>query len=171
MMARVFLGLGSNLGNRLLSLRSAVSGVANLPGTRVLRASSIYETEPYGEKEQPDFLNAVIEIETTLPAENLHRMLKEIEHEAGRIKRTKWGPREIDIDILFFGTQQIRTAALTLPHPGVEQRRFVLEPLAELSREFTDPETNMTVSEMLQRCTDRSSVRKYPEELILTEET
>jgi len=169
-MARVFLGLGSNLGNRLLSLRSAVSGVANLPGTRVLKASSVYETEPYGVKEQPEFLNAVLEIETKLDVDDLHRRLKAIEHEAGRIERTKWGPRELDIDILFFESQQVRTAALTIPHPGVGQRRFVLEPLAELSREFTDPETNMTVSEMLQRCTDRSSVRKYSEELIVTEE-
>lgn len=169
-MARAFLGLGSNLGNRLLSLRSAVSSVASLPGTSVLRASSIYETEPYGVKEQPDFLNAVIEIETTLAAEGLHRMLKAIEHEAGRIERTKWGPREIDIDILFFGSQQIHTAVLTVPHPGVGQRRFVLEPMAELSSDFTDPGTNMTISEILGRCSDRSSVRKYSEKLIVTEE-
>ena len=139
MMARVFLGLGSNLGDRLSALRSAFGRVAALAGTHISRASGIYETEPYGVKEQPDFLNAVIEIETSLPIEDLHRNLKAIEREVGRVERQKWGPREIDIDLLFFESERLKTDTLTVPHPGNTQRRFVLEPLAELSPPFFYP--------------------------------
>ncbi len=170
-MARVFLGLGSNLGDRLASLRSACRRIDSLAGTHVIHASSIYETEPFGVKEQPDFLNAVIEIETSLTAANLHKKLKEIEREAGRIERQKWGPRELDIDILYFASQKLRTERLTIPHPGNEQRRFVLEPLAELSPGFTDPQSGLTISAMLERCGDHGSVRKYAEELIMGEES
>ncbi|HLE31535.1 MAG TPA: 2-amino-4-hydroxy-6-hydroxymethyldihydropteridine diphosphokinase [Bacteroidota bacterium] len=171
-MSRAFLGLGSNLGDRLASLRSACGQIDSFEGTHIVRASSIYETEPFGIKEQPDFLNAVIEIDTSMAAADLHRGLKGIERDAGRIQRQKWGPREIDIDILYFGLQKIHTEALTIPHPGNEQRRFILEPLAELSPEFVDPESGLTVSIMLERCSDHCSVRKYSsEELIMGEES
>jgi len=170
MMELAFLGLGSNLGNRLVSLRSAVDRIAGLNNTRIANVSSVYETEPYGVKDQPDFLNAVIGIETDLSVEELQRHLKSIEQEAGRIRRAKWGPREIDIDILFFGSRRIEGGILTVPHPGVAERRFVLEPLAEVSPDFIHPVTQMTVSELLHHCPDRSEVRKCTEPLIMAEE-
>lgn len=170
-MARAFLGLGSNLGDRLASLRTASARIDSLEGTHIVKASSVYVTEPFGVKEQPDFLNAVLEIDTSLSASDLHRVLKDIEHDAGRVARQKWGPRELDIDILYFGSQKIRTEALTIPHPGNELRRFVLEPLAELSPDLVDPVSGLTVSAMLEQCSDNGSVRKYSEELIMGEES
>lgn len=170
MMARAFLGLGSNLGDRLASLHSACQRIAALKGTHIVKGSKVYETEPFGVREQPDFLNAVVEIETTLSVEDLHRRLKEIESEMGRVERQKWGPREIDIDLLFFDSQRICTEMLTIPHPGNGKRRFVLEPLAEISPEYVDPETGLTISKLLRRCSDNGSVRTYSEALTLKEE-
>lgn len=170
-MARAFLGLGSNLGDRMLRLRTASKQIGALAGTHIRRVSKVYETEPFGVREQPDFLNAVIEIETTMAVDELHRKLKGIEREMGRVGRQKWGPREIDIDLLFFGSLKIRTESLAVPHPGNGQRRFVLEPLAEISPEFVDPESGQTVSTLLQRCTDHGSVRQYSEALTVPEES
>jgi len=170
-MARAFLGLGSNLGDRLALLRSASKRIGSLVGTHIVKVSGVYETEPFGVREQPDFLNAVLEIETTLRVEELHGKLKGIEREMGRVERQKWGPREIDIDLLFFDSLRIRTGALAVPHPGNGQRRFVLEPLAEISPEFLDPESGLTVSMLLEKCSDHGSVRKYSEVLTVPEES
>ena len=142
---RVFLGVGSNVGRRGDRLRRAARAIAALPGTRVRRASSIYETSPVGPR-QADYLNAVLEIATNLPPGELLRALKSLERALGRRPRGRWRPREIDIDILFYGCRRVRAPGLTVPHPRWGERRFVLDPLAEIAPRFRDPATGRTVT-------------------------
>jgi 2-amino-4-hydroxy-6-hydroxymethyldihydropteridine diphosphokinase len=147
-MQRVYLALGSNLGDRAAHLRDALHGL-NAAGVRVLRVSSVYETEPQDFRIQPWFLNVVAECETALfPAQLLGR-IQALERELGRRRGTLKGPRVIDIDILFYGRQRIRTRRLVVPHPRLARRRFVLEPLAELDPTLPHPATGATVREML----------------------
>jgi 2-amino-4-hydroxy-6-hydroxymethyldihydropteridine diphosphokinase len=128
-----YLGLGSNEGDRLASLRAARDALERA-GVRVLAASSVYETEPQGEiTQQPDFLNACLRIETELDPEELLAAAKEVERELGRVPGgPRHGPRPIDVDVLLLGSLEHSSDALTLPHPEVRSRRFVLEPLLEL---------------------------------------
>jgi len=159
MKTRTFLGLGSNLGNREEYLSEAVRQISALPETELIRCSDVYETEPVGDKEQGDFLNAVVEIATGLAAEELHHRLKELELRLGRTERRRWGPREIDIDILYFGSSIVKTDDLRLPHPERSRRKFVLEPLSAIAPDFIDPENGMSIRQMLQACQDRAGVR------------
>ena len=165
---RAFLGLGSNLGNREEYLSEAVKHISALPETELIQCSNIYETEPVGDTEQGDFLNAAVEIATGLVPEQLHHALKELEQQLGRRERRRWGPREIDIDILYYGSSIVRTDELNLPHPERSRRKFVLEPLSAIAPEFIDPETGMSVRQMLQRCEDRASVRNNHRNLFAT---
>jgi 2-amino-4-hydroxy-6-hydroxymethyldihydropteridine diphosphokinase len=125
-----------------------------------LRRSSCYETAAWGIEEQPDFLNQVLEIETTMDPASLLDTLLEIEREMGRIRGEKFGPRTIDLDILFYGDMIIRTNDLEVPHPRMAERRFVLEPLYELIRDRKHPVTRQTIREMLLACTDPLEVRR-----------
>lgn len=159
-MTKVFLGLGSNVGNREAYLQKALSHIEGLPGTKILERSDVYETEPVGEKNQADFLNSVVEISTDCSPRELHQRLKEIEVSVGRTAGPRWGPREIDIDILYFGALILKTDDLQIPHPERSRRRFVLEPLAKLAPDFCDPESGKTMPAMLEACPDHSSVRK-----------
>lgn len=129
---RVLLSLGSNVGNREDYLRSAEELIASHPDIQVLRKSTVLENKALLFEDQPDFLNRLIEIETNLIAEKLLDVLQDIEQRTGRIKRFKNGPREIDLDIVFFGDQTIRTERLTVPHPGVKDRQYLHILLAEL---------------------------------------
>ncbi len=158
-MKPVFLGLGSNVGDRLRFLQRAAGAIGELPMTNVIRGSAVYETEPVGRKEQPDFLNAVLEIESELSPEELFRLLKEIERELGRVSTGRWGPREIDIDILYAGDHVVNDVRLQIPHNEIAKRRFVLAPLAELAPEFRDPRNGLTVQGLLRSCPDTSAVR------------
>lgn len=129
---RVFLGLGSNVGERLQNLQAAVNLLDLRVGT-VLRIASVYETAPVYVQEQPPFLNTVVEVDTNLAPEDLLRAVKEVEAEIGRIPRERFGPREIDIDLLITEDgMEVNSDKLRLPHPHLTERRFVLEPLAEL---------------------------------------
>jgi 2-amino-4-hydroxy-6-hydroxymethyldihydropteridine diphosphokinase len=143
-----FLALGTNIGDREANLRDAVNRLAS-DQIRVLRRSSLYETAPQELLDQPWFLNAVVEIETSLFPMQLLAFVREIEHRMGRRRETPKGPRNIDIDILFYGRTVIATAELEVPHPRIAQRRFVLEPLAEVAPGFRHPLTGKTASEML----------------------
>jgi 2-amino-4-hydroxy-6-hydroxymethyldihydropteridine diphosphokinase len=138
---RGFLGLGSNVGDRLANLRAAVEALG-ARGVRVVRASSVYETEPQGEvTDQPDFLNACVEVDTELEPEELLDECKTIERELGReAGGPRHGPRPIDVDMLLLGDLEHRSERLTLPHPDLLKRRFVLAPLLELDPEFTLPD-------------------------------
>ena len=147
-MKLVYIALGSNLGDRAEHLRQARERIES-PDLRVLRASSIYETAPREVENQPWFLNQVIECETELFPRQLLARLKRIERAIGRKRTIAKGPREIDLDILLFGDAVIKASGLQVPHPGIPERRFVLEPLAELVPEKRHPETRRTVREML----------------------
>jgi 2-amino-4-hydroxy-6-hydroxymethyldihydropteridine diphosphokinase len=128
---RAFVGIGSNLGNRLDNLRRAVH-LLDDRGVRVLRSSRVYETEPVGGPPQPDYLNAVIEVETGGTARDLLRACLETERALGRVRGERWGPRVIDLDVLTFGAREIDEPDLQVPHPRMHERGFVLIPLLEL---------------------------------------
>lgn len=153
-MKTVYIALGSNLGDRVENLLLARERIAS-PHVRLTRASSIYETAPRDIVDQPWFLNQVVIAETTLfPRQLLARLLR-IEHEMGRQRTLAKGPRVIDLDILLFGEAVIHTAGLEVPHPRMAERRFVLEPLAELAPTLRPPRSNHTVQEMLSKVMDQ----------------
>lgn len=143
-----YLSLGSNLGDRPAYLREAVERLERAC-VRILRRSSIYETEPQDLKDQPWFLNQVIEIETDLSPAALLAVAQRIETDLGRERCIPKGPRTIDIDILLFGNEVIQTADLEIPHPRMAFRRFVLDPLAELSPNLLHPVSQQTIRELL----------------------
>jgi len=148
-MKTVYLGLGSNIGDREGNLAAAMERLA-AAGVRVTRVSSIYETEPVGFEAQRWFLNMVAEAETDLfPMQLLAHTLK-IERSLGRVRTIQNGPRTIDIDILLYGKTVIRTARLEVPHPRLAERRFVLAPLVELAPDLRHPLTHKSVREMLE---------------------
>ena len=141
-----YVGLGSNLGDR----RAMIAGA--LERLRPRRVSSILETEPWGRTDQPRFLNAVAELETALdPAALLDRLL-EVERELGRVRRERWGPRTIDLDLLLHGDRRVLTGRLTVPHSRLHERRFVLEGLVELCPDRIVPGLGRTVRELLDVC-------------------
>jgi 2-amino-4-hydroxy-6-hydroxymethyldihydropteridine diphosphokinase len=143
-----YLGLGSNMGDRELSLRQGL-GKLEAPDLHLLRTSGLYETEPIGLREQAWFLNLVAEFETTLfPRQLLHRA-QQVERELGRKRTVINGPRTLDIDILLYGQTVMDCDELTIPHPRYAERRFVLAPLAELDAKLRDPVTGHTVTELL----------------------
>ena len=147
-MKLVYIALGSNLGDRAEQLRQAREQIHS-PDLRLLRASSIYETAPRDVEDQPWFLNQVIECETDLFPRQLLARLQNIERAMGRKRRMAKGPREIDLDILLFGDAVVKAPELEVPHPRMAERRFVLEPLAELAPEKKHPGTRRTMREML----------------------
>jgi 2-amino-4-hydroxy-6-hydroxymethyldihydropteridine diphosphokinase len=154
----IYLSLGSNLGDRAANLDRAIDALPDV-GVRVLRRSSNYETEPVDFLEQPWFLNCVIEAETSLSPRELLEQLQAIEHKFGSRKEIPRGPRIIDLDILFYGTEVIHADGLEIPHPRLAARRFVLVPLAELAPDLGHPVLRMKVREMLATTQDRSDVR------------
>lgn len=158
----VYLGLGSNLGDRLNHLQQAVEQLQAHPEIRVTRVSSIYETVPVGPVEQPDFLNMVVAAETTLSPEELLSAVQEIEQRLHRVRTIRWGPRTLDIDILLYGDRILQQEGLTVPHPRMEERAFVLIPLLEVAGNLRIPGSGATVRERIEEAPDRSGVRKTP---------
>ncbi len=157
-MTRVFVGLGSNLGDRQAYLERALDALRELPETRVLAVSSFYDTEPVGDPTEPDYLNAVAEMETRLSPERLLWNLQLIESRLGRPRTGRSGPRTIDLDLLFYDRLVLEQPGLELPHPRYAERAFVLVPMAELAPAWTDPRTDLRMDELL-RTTNRASVR------------
>ena len=143
-----YLGLGANLGDRQANLQAAVHKL-HTPDLRVTRISSVYETAPRDYLAQPPFLNVALEAECHLFPMQLLARIGNVERELGRQRRIPKGPRSIDIDILFYGDSVMRTAQLEIPHPRLAERRFVLEPLAELAPELRHPRLRRTVRELL----------------------
>ncbi len=133
---RAYLSLGANLGDRAANLREAVRRLAQLPETHIVVASAMVETPPWGNTAQPDFLNMAVVLSTTLSPEGLLAGVQGIEDSMGRQRSEHWGPRTIDIDLLLYEGEQRDTPELRLPHPLMTQRRFVLEPLAEIAPEL-----------------------------------
>ena len=149
-MHRVYIGLGSNLGDRKANLREAEEKLTALPATRIVKASSLYESEPLGNA-KTWFVNSVLEIETEFEADDLLKRTKAIETAMGRkrVKGKRWGSRIIDLDLLLFDSQTINKRNLKLPHPEMHKRRFVLLPLSELAPHVTHPQLGTTMSELL----------------------
>lgn len=151
MIQNIFLLLGSNVGDRHAHLRAA-RRLIDLKAGPELFHSEEYETAPWGKTDQAAFLNQALQIETDLSPMDLLHMLKAIEKEVGRVETERWGPRVIDIDILFYGSDVVDLPELRVPHPYLPERRFALEPLAELAPDFVHPALHLTVKELLERC-------------------
>jgi 2-amino-4-hydroxy-6-hydroxymethyldihydropteridine diphosphokinase len=160
-MQTVYLGLGSNKGERISYIENAIEEISRLPSTNITVISGIYETEPWGNIEQEDYLNAVIGIQTELNAEDLLKELKSIEKFIGRKENKKWSEREIDIDLLFYGNEIIDKDHMKVPHRQIENRRFVLVPMNEIAPGFMHPVFKKSISQMLEDTTDKLKVYKY----------
>jgi 2-amino-4-hydroxy-6-hydroxymethyldihydropteridine diphosphokinase len=149
----IFVGLGSNLGNRAGYLQSALAHLSSLPQVHSLKASGFYETPPWGNLQQGPFLNQVAQLCTPLPPLQLLHTLLEIEVAHGRIRTEKWGPRTLDLDLLAYGTQQLSLPQLALPHPQLAHRAFVLVPWAQLLPGYKVPGLQQTVAQLLEALT------------------
>lgn len=155
-----FIGLGSNLGDREAMIRQALEALAALPQTELLRASSLYDTEPVGDVEQPNFLNAVAHLDTNLSARQLLWNLLLIEKRLGRERARRWGPRTIDLDLLLYGNELIEEADLRVPHPELTRRAFVLVPLVELDPTLVHPGMGGTMLSHLSRLGARPPLKR-----------
>ena len=157
---KAFIGLGSNLGERESMIRQALEALSGLPETELVRASSLYDTEPVGDVDQPNFLNAVAQLETDLPASQLLWNLQLIEKRLGRERTRRWGPRVIDLDLLLYGDETIEEENLRVPHPELTRRAFVLVPLVELEPLLVHPGTGETMLSHLSKLGARPPLKR-----------
>ncbi len=155
---RAYIGLGSNLGNRKGNYLETLDRLAKIPGTRITKESSLYESEPLGDSKEW-FVNGAVEIETDLGPEQLLKRLKNIERQMGRKKvRKRWGARIIDLDILLYDDLRWNKQSLKIPHPEMQNRRFVLIPLSEIAPQVVHPGLDATISELLLKVKDEKRV-------------
>ena len=159
-MSTAHLLIGGNLGDRKENLLTAISLINEQCGS-LTRSSSVYETEAWGNTDQPTFLNQALEISTSLNARQLMRKILKIEKEMGRVREEKLGPRIIDVDILLFENEIHDLRFLKIPHPELQNRRFVLVPLAEIDPTLQHPVFKKTIAELLEECPDLLNVKKY----------
>ena|ERR1035437_9196134 len=158
-MTRIYLSLGSNLGDRAAHLHKALDELGDFVSIR--QVSRIYETAPVGVTDQPDFLNLAVEADTGLKPDQLLAGLKSIERKVGRVPGRRWGPRVVDIDILLYGSEQLETPQLTLPHPQMTNRAFVLIPLAEIAPNLKHPISDVPVARLRDQVTGLQRIRPY----------
>lgn len=155
-----FIGIGSNLDDPALQCEVALGHINTIDGCRLQRCSSFYQTEPVGFPDQAWFINAVAEVRAEIGIFELFRQLQEIEIKMGRQRLVKWGPRIIDLDLLFYGQQIIAEANLTVPHPEVHKRRFVLEPLHEIAPYMIHPGYGISIAGLMKRLDDNNQVKR-----------
>jgi 2-amino-4-hydroxy-6-hydroxymethyldihydropteridine diphosphokinase len=153
------LSAGSNLGERMTYLDFAVSWLRE--AGKEIRASAVYETQPVGFDEQPWFLNIAVELQTSMAALDLLECCRRIEEAAGRTREIRWGPRTLDLDILLYGDCVVHEPNLSIPHPRMAERRFVLRPLADIAPDAVHPVLNKTVRKLLDSCPDPAIARLY----------
>ena len=159
-MADYYLLLGSNMGNREQNLDHAVEQIGSKLG-KVVTQSSIYETEPWGLEQQPAFLNMAVQVESGLEPMAFLENIFEIQKSMGKVQTGHWGPRNIDIDILYCDDVVLKSETLTIPHPRLYERNFALVPLIEIAGDLTDPVLKITVDEIYDRCQDKKEVYLY----------
>jgi len=155
-----YIGIGSNIGDKVNQCEKAISEILKVDHHKLLAKSSLFKTQPSGYTSQDWFVNGVIKIETDLEAHELLRKLKAIESQLGRTETFRWGPRTIDLDILFFDNAEIHTEELQVPHPSIQERQFVLIPLAEIDRYLIHPVLKKTVQELLNNIKKDQGVEK-----------
>ena len=153
----VFIALGSNLGKREQFLQTGRDALAQV--MEIERVSSIYETPPWGVVEQPKYLNQVVRVTTTLPPLDLLRFLKETERNTGRTEGVRYGPRVLDLDILFYGQEVLALDTLQIPHPRIAERAFVLVPMNEIAPDWVHPQNGLTIAELLTACPEEEIIR------------
>jgi 2-amino-4-hydroxy-6-hydroxymethyldihydropteridine diphosphokinase len=153
----IFLSLGSNLGDRKQNINKAIESVSDLIGT-VWQSSSIYETEAWGNTSLQPFLNSIIEVNSALSSNEILEKINKIESMMGRVRKEKWEPRVIDIDIIFYDHLSMQTDQLTVPHPLMQNRKFVLAPLVEIAPDFVHPVLKKTMKKLLNECEDQLKV-------------
>ncbi|MEG3595227.1 MAG: 2-amino-4-hydroxy-6-hydroxymethyldihydropteridine diphosphokinase [Chloroflexota bacterium] len=158
----VYIGLGSNMGDRLTHIEQAISDIKHRLKCEILAISSVYETSPVGVESQPDFLNCVCLVSSTLDAQKILKKLLEIEKSHGRVLSSNISPRTLDLDILLFGELTVNEPGLVIPHPRITERAFVLVPLAEIRPNLTHPSWTLTVTELLESLTYTDKVEKIP---------
>lgn len=167
-MIRAFIGLGANLAEPLSQLRQAVSALSRLPDSHLVACSPLYQSSPMGPADQPDYLNAVVALDTDLSPHALLDELQRIEREQGRVRKAeRWGPRPLDLDLLLYGTRVLEDARLTLPHYGMRSRAFVLLPLADLAPGLVLP-CGTPLAELVNGC-DRTGLHRLPLPLLQEE--
>jgi len=159
-MNRVYLLTGGNVGNRQQYLYESSRLIGESCG-KIIEHSAIYETAPWGKTDQAAFLNQALELSCLLPATDLMKQLLIIEQTCGRIRAEKYGPRTIDIDILLFNNEIIQSDFLTIPHPQMANRRFVLQPLNEIAAGYLHPVLKKTIAQLLQDCPDKLPLKKF----------
>lgn len=155
-----YIGIGSNLENPLEQCKEAIARLERSPGISVTARSSFYETEPVGITDQAWFVNAAVEVRTSLDPFRLLEALLEIERDMGRVRREKWGPRLIDLDLLFYADRVLDGDNLKIPHPAIPERRFALAPLREIARGYVHPVLKKTVDQLLAELPERPRVRR-----------
>jgi dihydroneopterin aldolase/2-amino-4-hydroxy-6-hydroxymethyldihydropteridine diphosphokinase len=164
--SKVFIGIGSNLGNKEENICKAIKLIGELDSTEVIDASSFYKTSPVGFVDQDWFINAVIKIKTYLPPNELMSSLLSIESSLGRIRKEKWGARTIDLDILFYGNIILNEEDITVPHPHLHERKFVLEPFCEIEPEFVHPVYNKSILRLCNELQGDERITKLKEKCL-----